>query len=76
MGCYFVIATLALACMAQKTFFSTYLGVAGSFGGSQSSPSPGPRSSADEALYYVNAASMIVIVVGAVCPPEPGSAPP
>ena len=63
-GVYFAIATLAFAYMAQKTFFSTYLGINGSFGGSQSKPITRPEFvSSDEALYYLMLGSLILMVI-------------
>jgi ABC-type branched-subunit amino acid transport system ATPase component/ABC-type branched-subunit amino acid transport system permease subunit len=64
-GVYFAIATLAFAHMAQKTFFETYLGINGSFGGTQSKPIVRPSVVAsDEALYYLLLAA-VVLVAGA-----------
>lgn len=65
-GVPFAIATLAFAHMAQKTFFETYLGINGSFGGAQSKPIVRPSFvSSDEALYYLLLG--VVIVVAGLC---------
>ena len=65
-GVPFAIATLAFAHMAQKTFFETYLGINGSFGGSQSKPIVRPSFVAsDEALYYLLLG--VVIVAAGLC---------
>ena len=64
-GVYFAIATLAFAHMAQKTFFEAYLGINGSFGGTQSKPIVRPSFVAsDEALYYLLLGT-VVLVAGA-----------
>jgi branched-chain amino acid transport system permease protein len=58
-GVSFAIATLAFAYMAQKTFFQTYLGTYGAFGGDQTKTVARPDLIAtDESFYYVLVASL------------------
>ena len=65
-GVYFAIATLAFAYMAQKTFFQSYLGVQGGFGGGDSKTISRPAFFADDMhFYYLLMGSLLLI--GAIC---------
>ena len=63
-GVYFAIATLAFGYMAQKTFFQTYLGVQGGFGGTESKAISRPAGfSGSESFYYLLMASLLLMAL-------------
>jgi branched-chain amino acid transport system permease protein len=63
-GVYFAIATLAFAYMAQKTFFQSYLGVQGGFGGSESNAISRPAGfTSSEKFYYLLMGSLLLMVL-------------
>ena len=63
-GVYFAIATLAFGYMAQKTFFQTYLGVQGGFGGTESKAISRPAGfTGSESFYYLLMASLLLMAL-------------
>jgi branched-chain amino acid transport system permease protein len=60
-GVYFAIATLAFGYMAQKTFFQSYLGVQGGFGGTESKSISRPAGfQGSESFYYLLMGSLLL----------------
>jgi branched-chain amino acid transport system permease protein len=60
-GVYFAIATLAFGYMAQKTFFQSYLGVQGGFGGTESKAISRPAGfQGSESFYYLLMGSLLL----------------
>ncbi len=64
-GVYFAIATLAFAYMAQKTFFQSYLGVQGGFGGTDSKSIARPDFFADDTHFYYLLMATLLLIAGA-----------
>ena len=63
-GVYFAIATLAFAYMAQKTFFQSYLGVQGGFGGTESKAITRPAGfTGSEEFYYLVMGSLLLMAL-------------
>jgi branched-chain amino acid transport system permease protein len=63
-GVYFAIATLAFAYMAQKTFFQSYLGVQGGFGGTDSKAISRPAGfTGSESFYYLLMGSVLLMAL-------------
>jgi branched-chain amino acid transport system permease protein len=63
-GVYFAIATLAFGYMAQKTFFQSYLGVQGGFGGTDSKSITRPAGfTGSEGFYYLLMGSLLLMAV-------------
>jgi len=63
-GVYFAIATLAFAYMAQKTFFQSYLGVQGGFGGTDSKAISRPAGfTGSESFYYLLMGSVLLLAL-------------
>jgi branched-chain amino acid transport system permease protein len=63
-GVDFAIATLAFGYTAQKTFFQTYLGVQGGFGGTESKAISRPAGfTGSEGFYYLIMASLLVMAL-------------
>jgi len=63
-GVYFAIATLAFGYMAQKTFFQSYLGVQGGFGGTDSKAISRPAGfQGSESFYYLLMGSLLLMAV-------------
>lgn len=63
-GVYFAIATLAFGYMAQKTFFQSYLGVQGGFGGTDSKSITRPAGfTGSEGFYYLLIASLLLMAL-------------
>jgi branched-chain amino acid transport system permease protein len=63
-GVYFAIATLAFGYMAQKTFFQSYLGVQGGFGGTDSKAISRPAGfSGSESFYYLLMGSLLLMAL-------------
>jgi branched-chain amino acid transport system permease protein len=63
-GVYFAIATLAFGYMAQKTFFQSYLGVQGGFGGTDSKAISRPAGfQGSEGFYYLLMGSLLLMAL-------------
>ncbi|HVW33590.1 MAG TPA: branched-chain amino acid ABC transporter permease [Acidimicrobiia bacterium] len=63
-GVYFAIATLAFGYTAQKTFFQSYLGVQGGFGGTDSKSISRPAGFAgSEHFYYLLMGSLLLMAL-------------
>jgi branched-chain amino acid transport system permease protein len=63
-GVYFAIATLAFGYMAQKTFFQSYLGVQGGFGGTGSKSITRPAGfTGSEGFYYLLMGSLLLLAL-------------
>src|SRR5438874_3273239 len=63
-GVYFAIATLAFGYMAQKTFFQSYLGVQGGFGGTESKAISRPAGfTGSESFYYLLIGSLLLMAL-------------
>ncbi|HEV7686414.1 MAG TPA: branched-chain amino acid ABC transporter permease [Acidimicrobiia bacterium] len=63
-GVYFAIATLAFGYMAQKTFFQSYLGVQGGFGGTESKSITRPAGfTGSEGFYYLLMGSLLLMAL-------------
>ena len=63
-GVYFAIATLAFGYMAQKTFFQSYLGVQGGFGGTDSKAITRPAGfQSSEGFYYLLIGSLLLMAL-------------
>jgi branched-chain amino acid transport system permease protein len=63
-GVYFAIATLAFGYMAQKTFFQSYLGVQGGFGGTESKAISRPAGfQGSESFYYLLMGSLLLMAL-------------
>ncbi|MDQ1493281.1 MAG: branched-chain amino acid transport system permease protein, partial [Actinomycetota bacterium] len=63
-GVYFAIATLAFGYMAQKTFFQSYLGVQGGFGGTDSKAISRPAGfQGSESFYFLLMGSLLLMAL-------------
>src|SRR5438874_10816088 len=63
-GVYFAIATLAFGYMAQKTFFQSYLGVQGGFGGTESKAITRPAGfQSSEGFYFLLIGSLLLMAL-------------